>query len=206
MMTHEDLMIKNKDASPWFNVVCLACVEQRCLLYKYSRTKQIIFHISEAFHWLKCFFIVQKPEHNNEIHPGNRRSHLRHWQGHHCKQRGYNPQVMWPACDRHQDRPIHQHRCGHIFALWARWVNGGLNWDSAPSSSPFICIDHAPLMLSRRGVRAGRRRRGGPGSGKLRAFPRHSANQRQQLDHRQDLSVGHQQGEERRLPGQDCSG
>lgn len=69
-----------------------------------------------------------------------------------------------------------------------------------------ICIDHAALMLRRGGVCAGRRRRGGPGPGQLRAFPRHSANERQQPDHRQDLSVGHQQGEEGRLPGQDCSG
>lgn len=72
--------------------------------------------------------------------------------------------------------------------------------------SLFICIDRNMLMLCRRSVCAGRRRRGGLGSGKLRAFPRHSAHERQQPDHRQDLPVGHQQGEEGRLPGQDSSG
>lgn len=71
-----------------------------------------------------------------------------------------------------------------------------------------LCVscDSFMLALSRWGVRVGRRGWGGLGSGELWALSWHPADQRQQPDHRQDLSVSHQQGEEGRLPGQDGAG
>lgn len=51
MMTREELMIKNKDASPDLMLYALLVFNKDIYCpYKYSETKQIIFHISEAFH------------------------------------------------------------------------------------------------------------------------------------------------------------
>ena len=65
---------------------------------------------------------------------------------------------------------------------------------------------HDEPVPARRGVRHRRRRRDRPRPGPLRALHRHHHHPQQQLDHRQDLHVGHPEGAAGRLPGPHRSG
>ena len=59
---------------------------------------------------------------------------------------------------------------------------------------------HDEPVPARRGLRHRRRRRDRPRPRPLRALHQHDHDAQQQLDHRQDLHVGHPEGAARRLP------
>ena len=67
---------------------------------------------------------------------------------------------------------------------------------------PYINVDpgHDEPVPARRGLRHRRRRGDRPRPRPLRALHQHGGDAQQQLDHRQDLPVGHPEGAARRLP------
>ncbi|KAI0558098.1 CTP synthase isoform 1 [Gracilaria domingensis] len=112
-----------------------------------------------------------------QVRAGVRRRHLRHRQGAHRVVAGRAAQVLRLARHRHQDRPLPQPGRRHHVAVRAR-----------------------------RGVRAARRRRGGPGPRQLRALSGRDAHARQQHHHRQDLLHRAGEGAPRRVPRKDRAG
>ena len=85
---------------------------------------------------------ISTPLEEDEVHIGDGRRDQRRGQGCDCQQLWHDSQVLRHPRDVYQNRPLHQHRCWHVFAVRAR---GGL--------------------------RTGRRWRGRPRSRQLRAVP-----------------------------------
>lgn len=55
---------------------------------------------------------------DDEVHTGDRRCDIWHWERDHSQQCGHYTQIMWPACHCYQNRPLYQHRCRHFLSLW----------------------------------------------------------------------------------------
>lgn len=112
-------------ARPWpivcpvlcsINLVCVVGVKS-VLFTSLSATCKV-----QRWNENHVWFRLQAVKHHDEIHPGNWWCHLWHRQRYHREQRGHHPQVLRPACDRHQDRPVHQHRRRNLLAVRARYV------------------------------------------------------------------------------------